>query len=306
MSFTTAAGRSISNQQIRAYFASNPSAEQIAGQAAAMGLTADQIANAVSIGWSASVTAGAVRDWVASHSTTYGWGADGELVMLHTGTLDIDAAMADPGATTETLVLSPTAYDTLNITGDVALDLSPNWEVSLLSVKNVNASTFDAGLHIYMYGNTNDLSVDVGGGNDIVVAGFGNDTLSTGAGDDILFAGRGDDTVSLGAGKDWVRGGPGRDMMSGGTGSDTFAYVFVYESQGAAVDVITDFQAGVGGDILDFSELTHGVVPEVVFNASTGMLYLDIDGNGTMDGVNDMAIQLAGVNGGLVPDNFVF
>jgi hypothetical protein len=165
MSFVLSGGRQVSNQQIRAYFATNPSVEQIAQQAVALGLTADQVANAVSIGWSTPVTAGAVRDWVASHlSGAYGWNASGALMALDAAPLNIVSTTADPGASTKTLVLPPNAYTALNITGNVALDLSPQWEISLLSVKTVDASAFNAGLRIYMYGNTNSLSVKVGAG----------------------------------------------------------------------------------------------------------------------------------------------
>jgi Ca2+-binding RTX toxin-like protein len=320
MSFVTASGQQFSDTQIRAYFASRPGVDQIARQAAGLGLTADQIAAAMTIGWATPVTADSAKNWVDDHlAGLYGWTSAGALASLLPGgvtigfdtgfeTLNIDSATtsAGPSAVINALALSATAHTTINVTGNAALDLSPGWAVSLLSVKTVDASAFNAGLHVYLYGNTNNLLVKVGGGNDIVVAGFGNDTITAGAGDDVVFDGRGDDTVDAGAGNDWMRGGPGRDVMAGGAGTDTFAYVFVYESQGAVVDAITDFTVGAGGDILDFSGLTHGTAVHTVFDAATSTLHLDIDGNGTMDGVNDMAIQLTGLTGGLTADNFVF
>jgi len=310
MSFVTARGLRITDQDIGEYFATHPGEAQIAREAATLGLSAGQIANAVSLGRGIDVTGESVREWVDSHlAGAYRWDASGVLAATDPAeTLAIVSTTTDanPDATTNTLVLSTTAYTALNISGDVALDLSPDWAISLMSVEAVDASTFDAGLHIYMYGNTHNLSVKVGEGNDIVVAGFGNDTIATGAGDDIIFAGRAGDSVDAGAGNDWIRGGPGRDVMAGGTGSDTFAYVFVYESQGTATDVITDFQAGAGGDVLDFRGLTHGVAPRTVFDAASSTLYLDIDGDGVLDGVGDMAIQLTGVTGGLTPENFIF
>ena len=302
MSFTTARGLRITDQDIRDYFAGHPGDDQVALQAAELGLSAEQIAAALSQGRSITVTAGAVRDWVAGHAAGYRWDASGQL----TAPLDIVSTATVAGAAVNTMVLPSEAYTTLNITGNVALDLSPGWAVSLMSVRTVNAPRFDAGLHVYMYGNTNDLSVQVGAGDDIIVAGFGNDTIAAGAGDDIVFAGRADDSVNAGAGDDWVRGGPGRDVITGGPGADVFAYVFAYESQGAGADVITDFQAGAGGDVLDFSGLTAGVAPVTTFDAGTGTLYVDIDGNGVLDATNDMAIVLTGVAGGLVAENFVF
>jgi len=302
MSFVTARGLRITDLDIDAYFAGDPSDAQVARDAAALGLSAEQIANAVSLGRGIDVTGDGVRDWVGSHlAGEYRWDASGALVATDpAGTLDIVSTTTDPdpGTVTNTLVLSTTAYTTLNISGNVALDLSPDWAISLMSVETVDAATFDAGLNIYMYGNTHDLSVNVGDGNDIVVAGFGNDTIATGAGDDIIFAGRADDRVDAGAGNDWIRGGPGADIMAGGAGIDTFAYVFVYESQGTDIDVITGFQAGPGGDVLDFSGLTHGVHPQIMFDGPTGTLYLRIDDN-------EMVIRVTGVDG-LAPENFIF
>ncbi len=415
MGFVTSSGQQISDQDITAYFAASPGDSQVARDAAGLGLTADQIAFALSVGRGISVTADAVKAWVAGNAaTSYGWTPAGALAPLSyldvnarlSGTLSvsnldglqtlklkagaatakvtglhsgstvesdagdtgpltlsltnatgpadvlnlklnapgsadfktIDAAGVEtlgiqstttsgtPSAVTNTLALSTTAHTTLNITGNAALDLSPGWAVSLMSVKSVNAAAFDAGLHVYMYGNTNNLSVTVGNGNDIVVAGFGNDTIATGGGDDIIFAGRAADIVDAGAGNDWIRGGPARDVMTGGAGSDTFAYVFVYESQGADTDTITDFTAGAGGDILDFSELTHGAASfagnasgssavqarlaagsvRAVLDTASSTLYLDVDASGTLDATHDIAIQLTGVAGGLVAGNFIF
>ncbi|HSI53423.1 MAG TPA: type I secretion C-terminal target domain-containing protein, partial [Ramlibacter sp.] len=256
----------------------------------------------------------------------FGWTETGQLVPA---VLDIvsTTTKADPASVTNTLVLSPTGYTTLNISGNVALDLSPDWEVALMSVKTVAAAGFDAGLHVYLYGNTNDLDIAVGDGADVVVAGFGNDSIATGGGDDIIFAGRAADVVDAGAGNDWIRGGPARDVMTGGTGADTFAYVFAYESSiDTGVDVITDFTAGAGGDVLDFHDLTHGAASfagnaanygavqaalaagsvRAVMDTSTGNLYLDVDASGTLDGTHDIAIQLIGAGTGLVAANFLF
>ena len=412
MTITTSSGQPITDQQITAYFAHHPATDDIARDAAALGLDATAIAYAVSLGWGQPVSADAVRDWVAS-SGTYTWDASGMLdalftvspplsgsldtssrpghayVDLHSGagtasitglasgstiesdaagagtlslqlanasgnndalTLKLDAAASanfgtvnaggvetlaidstttnpNPTSVTNTVVLSATAQTTLAISGDAALDLSTAAQVALLSVKNVDAQAFDAGLDVYLYGNTNDLSIHVGDGNNIVVAGFGNDTISTGAGNDIIFSGRASDVVDAGAGNDWIRGGPAADVMTGGPGVDTFAYVFAYESsQATGVDTITDFTGGAGGDILDFTALTHGSgsfagsyanlgaataalahgTVHAVVDASTNTLWVDLDANGALDATNDIAIHLTGIGYSLTAANFLF
>ncbi|MES3003442.1 MAG: hypothetical protein V4787_22300 [Pseudomonadota bacterium] len=346
MTLVTSRGLNISDQAILEFFSGHPSFTQIANGAAGLGLNASQLAYALSLGLGGTITAQAINAWVGAPGSGYTWAPDGTLAH-GTVTLSapgsaaftmIDATGAQtlaivsttssgaPSTVTDTLTLSTTAHTTLDITGNVALDLSPNWEIALMSVKNVSAASFNAGLHIYLYGNTNDLNIAVGNGNNIVVAGFGSDKIATGAGDDIIFAGRASDIVDAGAGNDWIRGGPAKDVMTGGAGVDTYAYVFAYESSDSTgVDVITDFAAGAGGDLLDFTALTHGAAAfagnvngaaavnaalhagtiEAVFDKTAGILHVDLDANGMLDGVNDIAIQLTGV-AQLAAANFIF
>jgi ELWxxDGT repeat protein len=116
-------------------------------------------------------------------------------------------------------------------------------------------------------------------GPDTLIGRHGNDTLDGGAGDDRLDGGRGDDlmfdyrggndTMIGGAGNDRFLDGPGADLMVGGDGDDRFftssgnvgnaltggAGRDTFEARIAnpafVVDVITDFQTGVGGDVID-------------------------------------------------------
>jgi Ca2+-binding RTX toxin-like protein len=93
-----------------------------------------------------------------------------------------------------------------------------------------------------------------GEGRDDLRGGGGGDRLSGGAGEDRLVGdglGAGSGTTRLSAesaaGDDFLDGGLGADRMTGGGGRDLFVV-------GAdAADTITDFQAGVGGDVLDLS-----------------------------------------------------
>jgi hypothetical protein len=88
----------------------------------------------------------------------------------------------------------------------------------------------------------------------------GNDTLIGQEGDDLLY------------------GGVGNDTMTGNDGSDTFLWIARdYDASSPQTDTITDFQTGVGGDVLGFKD----VLPE---NADTALElsdYLHFSDNGS-------------------------
>ena len=70
------------------------------------------------------------------------------------------------------------------------------------------------------------LNVDGGAGNDNITGGDGNDTLSGGDGNDTILGGRGNDAVVLGAGDDtfvW-NPGDGSDSVEGQGGADTMIF----------------------------------------------------------------------------------
>lgn len=67
---------------------------------------------------------------------------------------------------------------------------------------------------------------------------------------DRLLGGRGVDTINGGGGADYIWGGAGADRLTGGAGSDRFVF-----DRTDSVDIITDFQAGSGGDYLDVAIL---------------------------------------------------
>lgn len=338
----------VSVSELDGYLASHPTDQQIADVAARYGLSAAQIAVTLSVGTGSRITSAQVEDWVARSVTdgtpshAWGWNAAGALVHLQamavtvsgseSRTLDapsvqvLDIASTGGAAAHNQLSLSASAQSVLVVAGDAALDLSRAGTLSLLSVTTIAGADFNAGLHVDLYGDLNNVTLALGDGADVVVSGFGSDFLATGAGNDIIFAGRANDTVNAGAGNDWIRGGPGADLMTGGSGADTFAYSLVYESQGTLRDTITDFTVGAAGDVIDFHELTQGAglfagtrasyagvvaalaagTVTAAFDAGTGTLYLDADASGTLDDSHDMAIQLAGIVQGLTGANFLF
>lgn len=70
---------------------------------------------------------------------------------------------------------------------------------------------------------------------------LGGVTLNAGGGRDVLIGGHGDDSLSGGKGIDRLIGGAGADVLSGGTGVDRFVLLHMTDSTVAAHDLITDF-----------------------------------------------------------------
>ena len=142
----------------------------------------------------------------------------------------------------------------------------------------------------YLDGGTGDDLLDGGTGDDIAKGGAGNDQVFGGAGDDQLEGNQGDDSLYGGAGNDSLLGGEGIDFLYGGQGDDTLtgggdSDTFVWNSsdEGTAVspadDTITDFISGVGGDVLDLSNLLQGEES----GSLTDYLHFQSDGNGGTD-----------------------
>jgi Ca2+-binding RTX toxin-like protein len=106
-------------------------------------------------------------------------------------------------------------------------------------------------------------------GDDTLDGGAGDDTLDGGSGDDVLLGqdgadqldgGDGDDRLEGGAGDDLLVGGAGNDILFGDDGIDIFALEPGDEGSlvSPAVDTIADFTLGVGGDVLDLSDMLQG------------------------------------------------
>lgn len=130
-----------------------------------------------------------------------------------------------------------------------------------------------------------------GSGNDRLYGGKGNDTLQGGNGSDRLFGGAGNDRLFGGKGSDTLYAGAGSDQLTGGQGADTFVWASASESvTGRNRDRITDFETGI--DRIDISALHDdlvlvgafsGVAGQVVYVRQTGILSVDVTGNGGAD-----------------------
>jgi hypothetical protein len=65
------------------------------------------------------------------------------------------------------------------------------------------------------------VTIQGGGGDDILIGGAGPDRLLGGPGNDLLVGNAGADALYGGAGNDTLMGGPGNDLLSGGPGNDS-------------------------------------------------------------------------------------
>jgi len=165
---------------------------------------------------------------------------------------------------------------------------------TLLNIENVVGSGFND----LLVGDEAANTLDGGAGADTLVGAEGNDVLLGGDGADDLIGGDGADTLT---------GGAGNDTLTGGAGADTFVL------DGASQDVVYDFTAGAGGDVLDLTGITlTNYGGGNVFNTGharlvqTGPnLLLQVDADGTGGGAFQTALVLAGVQAGnLTAANF--
>ena len=158
--------------------------------------------------------------------------------------------------------------------------------------------------------------------NDSLNGDAGNDTLFGGDGDDTLYGGTGADNLIGGSGDDFISGDGGGDVLSGGAGQDTF--YFTHSALDDDLDVITDFEVGAEGDILDLEDIhqvnvnegnatfganefpfTHGYF-RIIQRGDDAIVGYDRDGHGD-DFYFEPIVMLNGVNGrDLTEENFGF
>ena len=148
----------------------------------------------------------------------------------------------------------------------------------------------------------------------------GNDTLYGNGGNYTLTGGSGDDQVQGDEGNDTLAGGIGNDALCGGAGRDTYrvyGYDARYSLTNLRTDVITDFEAGQGGDVLDLSNVinylsgwTNGTNPftsahlRLLADGADTLVQMDWDGAGA-SGTWQSLVRLQGVAPSSLGDNFL-
>ena len=132
-------------------------------------------------------------------------------------------------------------------------------------------------------------------GNDKLLGQQGDDRLNGGQDNDLLVGGGGNDSLVGGSGNDSLIGGRGFDSLRGGGGRDRF----IFQSANQQTDQILDFkitedliilkqsgfQSGLVKGKLSNSQFTRGTAAQdrndrVIYQAQTGNLWFDSDGNG--------------------------
>ena len=110
---------------------------------------------------------------------------------------------------------------------------------------------------------------------------------------DRLFGGESNDIINGGGGNDLINGGAARDILTGGTGADMFVFSTAEDIKSFyGSDRIADFQTGI--DQIDLSAFMsggafiggarfQGIAGEVRYNATTGQLVGDTDGDRVFD-----------------------
>lgn len=138
-----------------------------------------------------------------------------------------------------------------------------------------------------------------------------SDTFYGYKGTEFMYGGGGSDRLYGYSGKDQLTGGTGQDFLYGGNGNDLFIYNSVAEaSDPSSSDWIMDFKSGqdkivlsafMAGGHFAGTALVAGAGPQVAYDKAAGVVYGDVNGDGTAD----FTINIAN-NAALVAGDFLF
>jgi hypothetical protein len=224
----------------------------------------------------------------------------GELETVNLTSGSTTATVATKNVNTLNLTAGLGNVTTLNISGADGLALT----TAASGITTINGGTALGGLNLtnVTYSAAIARTTDTGA------------TIVTGSGNDTVDGTIGKDTITLGAGQDLAIGTQGADSIALGSDAvtDTVQYGQVNQSNAlSGVDTITNFVSGT--DQVDLMRLgtetfngnyatqleaqgalTGGGVSSAVFDQSASILWVDVDGNGTLDN-NDLQVKMAGV-----------
>ena len=143
-----------------------------------------------------------------------------DINVLNQGTLLIDGTLYVVGsATGNDIGLITQSGSTIHVIA--TFNSSNPVSVSTSAVYNIEVRLRDGHDIIVTTSNvTTPMTIDAGGGNDLITSGSGNDLLMGGPGSDMLYGESGDDVLLGGTGNDDLLGGNGNDALVGGDGED--------------------------------------------------------------------------------------
>ena len=229
-----------------------------------------------------SGNAGAINTFVVSGAgandvTLTAWDDNDSLVITgNRGNIAGWAPTTDTAGNTALLTLGSTA------TSGVTIGTVAGGSFEAMTLTSVGAATGTAANTTGVITLGANAQVTATGSYNLEVGGFANAVNFNGS----AFTGRLDvtgsgsaDVIKGGTGNDTFTGGNGIDQLTGGAGSD----IFVFATAAANRDIVTDFQAGSGGDQIRTGALTANNVA-VATGTATSTQFTNVASSGNLTG----------------------
>lgn len=150
-------------------------------------------------------------------------------------TLTVTSAGAGTNTNSIELGTENTVLATVNVSGASNFTLTTQGAADVGGILTVNGSSATGVLTITLTGEDDGSVITTGSGADVIAGGTAIDVISSGAGADRF-------TIS-----------GGLDRYTSGAGADTYLFGALYDNSDDAI-TISDFTAGIGGDILSLAE----------------------------------------------------